>query len=119
MTRSRTVHGVLMLIAWPLLIAPGMFVARYVKPHSAAWFPTHIALQVTGLVAYISAFGLVAWEVGFSQAEHFKGWHGKIGLGVVILAVLQTILGMISHFIFKPERISVRLDLHFSRLDLY
>jgi len=107
----------MMMVAWLLLVPPGIFVARYVKPHSDSWWPAHVALQVSGILAFIVAFALICWELGF-KSTHFRNIHGIIGLSVIILAVLQAILGLVAHCMYQPFRAAVPLLFFYNQLFL-
>ena len=60
-------HGILMLIAWPLLATTGIFFASYMRPAlpNGEWFQAHRALMIASLL--IAAAGFIT--IFFSQLE--------------------------------------------------
>lgn len=54
-------HGILMLIAWPLLASTAIFFAAYMRPAlpKGEWFQIHRALMLVGLFVSAVAFLLI------------------------------------------------------------
>lgn len=101
------VHGVLLAVAWVILV-PIAIVVSILKSYLAAmpagfWFRTHRNLNAWGVLFTIIGFGisvyLIADEQGGSEAMHFKTMkHHKIGLVVFLFAFLQAVSGF-----FRPS----------------
>ena len=92
------VHGVLMIIAWLVLLPAGVLVARFFKvtknqdwPNeldNQFWWNSHRVLNYGGMAAATLGF-LVIWQtLGKLQ---LTGWHGWLGLAALILGWLQVI----------------------------
>ena len=47
------IHGILMAVAWGLIIPVGVLVSRYGKPWTN-WFRAHRAIQVRALVSILA-----------------------------------------------------------------
>lgn len=71
-------HGILMLLAWPLLASTGIFIAAFMRPAmpEGKWFQAHRALMLASL--FVAAAGLVLAFV--SQLR--SSTPGLITLGV-------------------------------------
>ena len=84
-------HGVLMAVAWCLLLPSGVAIAafRAAIPGDGRWFVLHRLIQVFGVVLTLGGFGLA---VAMVSEGHFSGnnaGHKILGLVTVILAALQ------------------------------
>ena len=110
-------HGVMMGIAWAILVPTGVMAARFCKglgasapaahgtdhstkadAHAApasvpCWFRTHQLAQGLAVVLTVIAFSVIAAHVG--SDKHFQSGHSVVGIVVVVLALLQGVLGAI------------------------
>ncbi|CAM9649657.1 unnamed protein product [Chrysoparadoxa australica] len=82
-------HGIVNMLAWGIAGPLAFFVARYCKGHSY-WLELHGALALFAAETCIPlAFSAIATEGDFETT------HGKIGLSLLILVVLQALSGVI------------------------
>lgn len=101
------VHGILMIIAWSVSPFIGIFVARYLKVVLGVWwYRIHVFLMlfVTGI------FTLVAFSLIYSYSKvplSSTGTHGKLGLSIIIIMVLQIISGFICNMLWSADRKSI------------
>jgi hypothetical protein len=102
-TTLRTSHGMIMIIAWPLLIVAGSFGARYIKPITLMWWPMHYVLQGIGSFLSVLAVLLVAIDIG-TDGEHFNTLHSIIGAFVMLGMIAQAALGWHANAKFEPKR---------------
>ena len=99
------VHGILMILAWSLLIPGGIFVARFTKQALGVWwFRLHWGSMLLGLFFTIVGFALA---VSAKTTRHFTGVHNAMGLTVFIVAILQTVLGQWINVRFDPKRTEI------------
>jgi hypothetical protein len=101
------IHGILMLFAWSISPFIGIFVARYLKRTLGVWwYRIHVFLMffVTGGFT-LSAFALI---YSFSQAPLlYSGTHGKMGLIIIMIMILQIILGFICNALWSKARVTI------------
>ncbi|KXZ46805.1 hypothetical protein GPECTOR_40g539 [Gonium pectorale] len=90
-------HGILMGLAWGVLLQAGWFIARYFKPHDPTWFHLHRACQVSGLVLSVVGLGVVL--AGGVKASNLGFSHGAIGLTAMGLALTQPL-----NAFFRPHK---------------
>jgi hypothetical protein len=84
-------HGLLMLLAWGVLLPIGAFVARFFKgPLSAGtpahWFVVHRAVQIGGLTVALAGFYICLTRKEFGNVDTT---HGSFGIAVMTLGILQ------------------------------
>ena len=86
-------HGVLMSIAWGVLLPVGIIIARFyrhVQPRTgprAFWFLHHQIFQYSGTIIAATAFIIALYMC--RNTGNFINAHGKLGLVVMILGLLQ------------------------------
>lgn len=99
----RLVHGLLMLLAWPVCAVGGAFVARYLKPTSDKWWKLHVWLQMGTIVLTIVSFLIVLssfnWQFVVSP-------HSLAGGAVIAGSLLQGVLGAWAHKVYDATRTS-------------
>lgn len=96
-------HGGCMALSWLLLSPLGVAIARYLKPQGAIaqrfalsktlWFRAHFWLQMGALALTATGVGLAIGAV--ESNRHFKTRHAQMGITLFILAVAQTLLGVL------------------------
>ena len=84
-------HAALMIAAWALLIPTGILVARHRFVGDAWWFQLHRGLQLLGLLCTFAGLACIVDSVNKRGVSHFSSTHGRLGLAVVAIAVLQPI----------------------------
>jgi len=100
----KQVHGSLMFIAWCFFLTYGGLIARFFKSKGAWWFRLHITLQMTGIILMIGAFTIAIMFTDQLGTPHFSAIHQKLGLSIVIIALLNPLLGILADVMYKPER---------------
>jgi DOMON domain/Eukaryotic cytochrome b561 len=95
-------HGFLMAISWGALvpIAIGSSLLRHVLKltNKGLWFQIHRSIMVVAALCVVSGFALAVIavnKVDGSKAEHFVGKHQKIGLTILVLALVQVLMGIL------------------------
>lgn len=84
-------HGLCMLIGWGVLLPVGAAMASLKKRIGAPlWFKAHIAIQVTGLSVALAGF-----IIATTQFERTLDKHGKLGIVVMALGLLQPLNGIL------------------------
>eukprot|EP00195_Chlamydomonas_chlamydogama_P003491 CAMPEP_0202918746 /NCGR_PEP_ID=MMETSP1392-20130828/74186_1 /ASSEMBLY_ACC=CAM_ASM_000868 /TAXON_ID=225041 /ORGANISM="Chlamydomonas chlamydogama, Strain SAG 11-48b" /LENGTH=405 /DNA_ID=CAMNT_0049611893 /DNA_START=322 /DNA_END=1536 /DNA_ORIENTATION=- len=115
---AATAHGILMILAWVVLLPSGVLFARHRAligyPLSSRWFFWHRLLQLSGLACFTVAFILIFTAFGEhgEEAEEDEGdvagdltkAHGPIGITVACLAGLQLVLAFIRPKPDAPRR---------------
>lgn len=99
---KKTVHGVLMLLGWGVLLPAGVLVARYLQWSGPLWFRLHLALQMTGLALGVA--GLVLALSEFAPFGGSVGGHSTLGLVVSALGLLQPLNGILRPHKGEPRR---------------
>ena len=93
-------HGAIMVVAWAVLIPMGIFSAAFCPRHAnrhrhagkPLWFTLHRWLQVLGVLSTVASAALVYTTV---KGDHLSRTHHRLGLGTLILAVLQPLNAVI------------------------
>ena len=103
-------HGVMMLVAWAVLVPAGIAVARYAKDalgHN--WFRIHVASMSLAVVLMLVAFVFAVWYASgrFGDGPHQA--HKVCGLVTFIVGICQPILGEVANLTWKPDRKSTPL----------
>lgn len=83
-------HGIIMGIAWQVLVPLAMFVMRYLKKFNPLTFYIHRGLAVTAFAAAVSAYIL-----GLVKGGHDKLLHLILGSAVILLALFQVASGLL------------------------
>jgi hypothetical protein len=99
-----TFHGYMMMLAWTVAPALGIFVARYLKSNSS-WFKIHILLMLIG-VGICSTIAMIP-VILFKTGPHFStlpNVHPLLGLMITIALFAQLILGVVSDKLFEEDR---------------
>jgi hypothetical protein len=87
-------HGVIMTLAWGILVPLGIFVARYFKNSKVLnWRSSHSTLQMGAFLLFVSAF-FIAVAANQASGVHFNSVHAILGLITILLGMLQPILGL-------------------------
>ncbi|EGF83427.1 hypothetical protein BATDEDRAFT_36502 [Batrachochytrium dendrobatidis JAM81] len=103
------VHGIMMVVAWSISPAIGIFVARYLKiTLGAKWFHLHIFFMfvVTGILTIASIVVVYIYKT----SAHFSSYHEVIGLTVGVGMLVQFFLGFLSNATFNPKRSRIPLQ---------
>jgi len=98
------IHGGLMFVAWGALLPIGSILARYFKFIGDTWFQTHRILQTVAIVAQVAGFAVVVASVNREDESHFRNTHGRLGLTVFLLGLIQPFIGQLADFMFDPNR---------------
>ncbi len=95
-------HGILMMIAWLILVPAGIVVARYFKVSPSQnypeeldnpfWFYTHVYLQSTGVA--IACIGLAMAWCGIGTVDTHDN-HARMGWIVMTLGFLQIVSSLL------------------------
>jgi len=102
-------HGLVMLVAWGLLVVQGNYLARFLKGLGHIWFQLHVSIQVIVLALTIVAFIVIEDSLGSVSSNHFTGVHQYFGIIIVTLAILQGFGGWLADRMYDPKRTSVPL----------
>ncbi|CAN8077258.1 unnamed protein product [Agarophyton chilense] len=88
------VHGLLMFIAWGILMSAGSFIARYLKHPSGRpkYFLGHLLIQMLGLV--LSWIGVAVGIQGRRNSSS-PFLHARLGIALTIVASLQPVVASI------------------------
>jgi plastocyanin len=105
----RRAHGILMVIAWTLLIPLGIAVARFGKNMGNGWLWFHAANQLLGVTLTLVAFVLITVYTRKVDLPQFQtqGGHRIIGLIVFILSIIQPVLGGLNVYMYNPKRTGI------------
>jgi len=97
-------HAILCSIGFLILLPIGVLVARFSRTFTPRWFYAHglIQLVISGPIIW------AGWNFGHKtaselQLEHYHTHHGKIGLALLILYVIQVSWGIVIHFFKTPS----------------
>jgi nitrite reductase (NO-forming) len=98
-------HGWCMAIAWGVCALTAALLPRYGRVLGGwVWFIAHIVLAVLALLLSIAGFILTTVRQTQLGRTHFNSAHGVLGLMVFILAMIQPLIGLVSHFTFDKDR---------------
>ncbi|KAI8921785.1 hypothetical protein BC831DRAFT_475434 [Entophlyctis helioformis] len=100
-------HGVIMVMAWTICPAFGIFIARYLKETlGVMWFRLHVFFMVVG--TGILTIGGIALVYMHKPPPHFQDSpHRAFGIIVGFSMLAQMALGVVCDRMFNPERTSV------------
>jgi len=91
------IHGILMFIAWGVLLPLGMLFARYFRHlPSSLWFKVHRIVQPSGYVVALA--GLIIAFIMVGAAQFTTPWHGQLGLTIMIGGFFQILIA-----VFRPH----------------
>jgi hypothetical protein len=99
------IHGILMLLAWVVLIPAGVITAkiRFNNPSDSMWFKVHIALNSLGLMAQLAGvIVILVYKADLSnsfQGTTIQKVHYFGGLTIVALGLLQPL-----NAVFRPDK---------------
>jgi len=100
LVRIYTIHGILMIVGWGLLLPSGILMAKFGKHRANAWwFKMHMAFQPIGLL--VSVIGWIIALVNFTTLDGGPGvsfTHAVAGSVTMGLSLLQAVNG-----IFRPH----------------
>eukprot|EP00928_Gymnodinium_smaydae_P079510 TRINITY_DN63416_c0_g1_i1.p1 TRINITY_DN63416_c0_g1~~TRINITY_DN63416_c0_g1_i1.p1 ORF type:complete len:367 (+),score=25.19 TRINITY_DN63416_c0_g1_i1:53-1153(+) len=92
------IHIVLMSVAWVCMLPLGAAVARYTRHidglPEGSWFPLHRRLQGTGCILQLLGALAAIYYVQYSSI-HFRSLHARIGIGIVIIGMLQPLIAVL------------------------
>jgi len=95
---GRLAHGILMFIAWGIILQVGAIAARYCKHiPNALWFKVHMWSQLLGYFFVFVAFITIVVTVGSPAFQQSTG-HGPLGLVLFIFVSIQVIAAL-----FRPH----------------
>jgi len=102
-------HGAMMFVGWMVIIPIGIFFAAFGKRLGMLWFRIHVFVQSLGIVIISCAFiTIIERQAQFIAASrpstHFRVVHGRFGLGIFIICIIQPFLGALADALFNPER---------------
>ncbi|PWY98402.1 CBD9-like protein [Testicularia cyperi] len=99
-------HMVFMILAWFLLVPSAILVGRFGRT-LFTWFPVHRNIQIAAFVSVLIAFVIIVIEVAKGGGGHFDNTHGRAGLAIFIVMILQMALGQVGHVTkrFNPSRV--------------
>ena len=89
--RWQLIHGVLMFASWGIILPIGGLVPRLLRrtlSRNGRWFRLHRGLQVGGLLISIAGLSIALSRPEFGTLNTL---HGYLGLGVMVLGVLQPV----------------------------
>ena len=95
-------HGILMVLAWMLIIPSGIFLARFGKSIAPGWYKIHRNMQGLGVVLGLVSFILILY-VYKAKIDKEKPHH-VIGVIVLALSLLEVCLGFYSNAMWKPGK---------------
>lgn len=88
------VHGLLMAVAWVILVPLGIFIATYLRTWEE-WVNWHRGAQLSAMLLALLSVALAA--VGVNEqlgGNHLANTHAKLGVAVTALGWLQLVNGM-------------------------
>lgn len=83
-------HGVLMVVAWLVIVPLGVISMRYLKRYNPTAFQLHRGLNLSGVV-----LALVALVLAYTQGSHTETAHLVVGTIVGFLMILQVAGGLL------------------------
>jgi len=101
------IHGILMFLAWGILISFGMTIAKYFKFLGRKWYYLHITFNLFGFLFTIVAFSLVFSQMLFSMFishDIVSVIHSWLGLIVILGVIVQPLLGFYANWVWNPDR---------------
>jgi len=96
----RSLHGILMVIAWSFSVILGQFLARYLKNIGVWWFHLHRGLNYAVLILTVVSFIIIVYHVDTFYASP----HHIMGLFVLFGSLAQPILGYLADKWWSPTR---------------
>jgi hypothetical protein len=87
----RVAHGIIMTIAWAIIVPFGIGAARFLKDRKglgATWFRVHRISQAVAWVVFLAGF-IIALVMTSGDTHHHHGSHGVIGYITVIIGLVQ------------------------------
>ncbi|KNC76186.1 hypothetical protein SARC_11303 [Sphaeroforma arctica JP610] len=103
----RLVHGVLMMLAWGILIPVGVTCAMYrgMFGGSQVWFTIHYLCNTCAWILTIAGFGIA---LVLNSAAKFLSVHSYIGLVILVLVALQPLNGWLRPHLVEGVKKSKR-----------
>ncbi|KAL8829199.1 MAG: hypothetical protein Q9191_002150 [Dirinaria sp. TL-2023a] len=97
-------HGTIMGLAFALLFPTGSILMRLFSFRGLVW--VHAAFQVYTYVMALTGLGLGVYIAVWPSEVHYIGtYHPIIGIIVIGLLLLQPVLGLVHHSIFKARHV--------------
>ncbi|KAM6580500.1 hypothetical protein CsatA_004274 [Cannabis sativa] len=87
----RTVHGILNMVGWGILLPVGVIVARYFRKFPVRWnhwFGVHLGCQIVGYILGTTGWGIGLWLGRASRHYTFKT-HRLLGIFIFTFTTLQ------------------------------
>ncbi|XP_062079597.1 cytochrome b561 and DOMON domain-containing protein At3g25290-like [Humulus lupulus] len=87
----RTVHGILNIVGWGILLPVGVIVARYFRKFPVEWrnwFSLHLGCQIVGYILGTAGWGIGLWLGRASRHYSFKT-HQLLGIFIFTFTTLQ------------------------------
>ncbi|KAK0555801.1 hypothetical protein OC845_000058 [Tilletia horrida] len=88
---------------WMGLMAAGILVGRFRVFLPDRWINIHRTLQTSALILILFGFACAFEAVHSMRFAHFVGTHGKLGLVMIILVMIQASMGQLSIFLFRSK----------------
>ncbi|KAL2913505.1 hypothetical protein HK105_206965 [Polyrhizophydium stewartii] len=102
-------HGIILVVAWLVCPAAGIFIARYLKfALGVWWFRLHVFFLFVG-TGLLTIAGIVLIYL-YKAPPHLENPHEILGFTVGIAMLLQIILGVVSDRLFDPKRTSTPIQ---------
>ncbi|OCF41515.1 hypothetical protein I317_04718, partial [Kwoniella heveanensis CBS 569] len=98
-------HVVCGALATMAVLPIGILVPRIARGLTTSrwWFPVHAAMNgILGFGLIVAAFAIA--RANFHNHGGFNSTHRKLGLTLFILAILQTLLGLFTHYYQRTHR---------------
>jgi uncharacterized membrane protein len=92
-------HGIVASIAIVILLPIGAIIIRVLSFRQVVWL--HAAVQIIGTLAFIAAFGLGVYVA--DNEDEIDEYHPVIGIILLVLILIQPILGVIHHRMYKQH----------------
>ncbi|KAJ3277675.1 S-methyl-5-thioribose-1-phosphate isomerase, partial [Borealophlyctis nickersoniae] len=99
---TKLFHGIGMLVVWLVLFPTAAFYARY-RRSTPGWMLVHGTIQSVGVIAIFCFFGIIL--ASHSKVD-FTSTHGRLGISLLSLIVLQAIMGFLNFFAMRNESIA-------------
>jgi hypothetical protein len=93
-------HGVMAFLAWGVLvpISVNASLFRGILPKGSLWFNLHRFFNTAAFALLIALFSIAVSYTTKEGRSHFSSSHGRIGLAMFILTIIQMLRG-----IFRPR----------------
>ena len=95
-------HAIAMFLGWAVFATLGLLASSFWRSNSA-WFVVHVVANVATLILTVAGMVLISayFEWHFFPLTHSHHW---LGFFLLLLACLQSILGLVAHLRYNPNR---------------